>query len=941
MKKGIMIGFGIIIVLLMLAGSTQATPAFYAVSPLPDCSYCHKSNLGLKPAGINFNTTHLFDGIELPESVASCTECHTRITLPSDFSLTSMGQSYNASHRYNDTTLASTRLAPPACANCHTNAIEANFNLLEGTPTYLTSTTCENCHKEKYDTWYNGTHRVKLVPASKAQDAGYPLPNDSYGSSLDYTWDDISYVIGGKWKIRYVNSTGYIITKDKAGTVNGSNQYNVLKNTWDNYEAGKDKPYDCGECHTTGYDLYGSIAGKPGIIGNWTETGVGCEACHGAAGNGHQVTRDDSAEVCGKCHSRSGTTAAGTPYDITDINPERKHHEQYNDFVNSPHNNTPQSNPYGRDTCQYCHSPFEYITKKLNSITVPLEEANGISCAVCHDPHDVSDDRYAAYDAPGAYNVNLFSDMLNITKVNTLSSGVAPFNMVKFVNTTASAEKGVLTWDSLDAPANRTVTETLCLTCHTRHGNNNIYDEKYGSGFIRRTGSGNSHAELKYPGFGRRPAGCVDCHMPYSSKSSNEWDIRSHTFVPDDGMEFEKGPVKNFPELTCGRGGQCHSGAKSLVPIYDGWASSLHNDKEIGNFNTKARPSSCSECHSPSNFDPADKSAQVPVDEFKGVTCAACHDIHNMGNWLKTYGVPYASYNAAAYTGMRSGAPYYYAGYDYVADTTELCGNCHTNKREGRSEPGWASATATTPISPHGFPAKDVFVSSWKQSSILMNFSCIDCHMATNDSNKGHSFKVNATLLQSNTECSSCHVTGTALGNISKTIENVQAKTHDKWNATNTTVQSALTTVNAYTGEKNLSRDKIAQAYWNLRLVYSDESWGAHNPTKVNELLDDAERLAGEAITTLGQKEVASTVQLKAGWNLVALNGTPAVTSAASVMSSVASNITIVWGYNAATASWELYDPDPAVPSSVNSLKNIVPGKGYWIRANVDVEWTA
>ncbi|MBE0522343.1 MAG: ammonia-forming cytochrome c nitrite reductase subunit c552, partial [Candidatus Methanoperedenaceae archaeon] len=207
---------------------------------------------------------------------------------------------------------------------------------------------------------------------------------------------------------------------------------------------------------------------------------------------------------------------------------------------------------------------------------------------------------------------------------------------------------------------------------------------------------------------------------------------------------------------------------------------------------------------------------------------------------------------------------------------------------------------------------------------------------------KGHSFKVNATLLQAS-DCSSCHVTGNAiLGNMSTTVEDIQADTHDKWNTTKATVLGAFETVNASTEEKNLSMDKLAQAYFNLKLVESDESWGVHNPTKIDGLLDDAIRLANEANASLGLKaEVVSTVQLKAGWNLVALNGTPAVTSTASVMSSVKNNITIVWGYNTSSASWEFYDPDPDYPSSENSLLNIVPGKGYWIRAEVDIEWTA
>jgi len=52
----------------------------------------------------------------------------------------------------------------------------------------------------------------------------------------------------------------------------------------------------------------------------------------------------------------------------------------------------------------------------------------------------------------------------------------------------------------------------------------------------------------------------------------------------------------------------------------------------------------------------------------------------------------------------------------------------------------------------------------------------------------------------------------------------------------------------------------------------------------------------------------------------------------------VMDDITVVWGINAA-GEWELYDP--VMPSALNSLKTIVPGKGYWILAKTNVEWTA
>jgi len=160
---------------------------------------------------------------------------------------------------------------------------------------------------------------------------------------------------------------------------------------------------------------------------------------------------------------------------------------------------------------------------------------------------------------------------------------------------------------------------------------------------------------------------------------------------------------------------------------------------------------------------------------------------------------------------------------------------------------------------------------------------------------------MNATGLQNTSKCSGCH-DGTNLGTIEDVIDEIQADTHDKWNATNATVISALNNINAYTGLKNLSRDRIAEAYWKLRLVSSDESWGVHNPEGTEKLLDDAAALAISANASLGL--ATSNVDLVTGWNLVSLNGTPAVTAPVSVLSSVSSNVTVAWGYNSTSRAW-------------------------------------
>ncbi len=944
MKNKIILGIGILILLLALAGTGSAKSAYSTAGA--DCGYCHVSIVSgdytLTTDGNYFRDVHKFDGKRVPANASSCLTCHPDMT--SFLPLKQVGESYSETHRYNATTLAAKILPEPGCANCHVNAVANNFNFITGTPTYLTSSVCKDCHSTKYDTWYNTTHRIKLVDKEISQAAGFPVPPG-------YTWDDILYTIGGKWKIRYVNTTGYVIIGPQA-------QYNVEQKKWAAYNTGIETKYDCGGCHTTGYDKTApSRFGLAGFVGNWTENGVGCEACHGAGGNGHQVVVNKSAEACGKCHTRN----APTKYDI---DTERRHRAQFADWANSDHA-PPSVAPVTSESCRRCHSPIDYAeNKSITNIT-----AKGIVCVVCHNSHDVSDPMYANIIKPDGYGFNASDNSSNFAAVKPAK--------VSFFNSSATRTAGKDVYDTLTTPTliydrdsnypgpiNVTgpISEVLCSKCHYNHGLAHI-------GQVNLT-----HGKA----YGINKATCTDCHMAKSRQSAKQWDIRSHTMKLDDGVKYtKKAPLNNFPDLTCSRGTQCHvpEGKYSVVPVVNEWKASAHNVKEVSvgprpyngfyfNNNTKqpqSRPVSCTKCHSPFNWDPLQDSATTNVQltaDFKGVSCTVCHNIHDMGDWIaktkEKFGEAkyYAWYDKDGIVRSRNattGAPTAYRpNYSIMKSTIELCGNCHSNVRRGNEGPGWASATAANPIGPHGFPAKDLFVGSWKESGLL-KFECKDCHMAAKikdsngsilpDSQKvtGHSFKVKADLLQENTACSSCHVTGSELGNLSTTIENVQEETHAKWNTTNATVISALNKVKAYSGEKNLSRTQIAQAYWNIRLVYSDESWGVHNPTKADQLLDEAATLAAASIESLG-KTGTSSVQLYAGWNLVSLNATPASTSPASVMSSVSSSLTVVWGLDAPTQTWVLYDP--ARPAGLNTLTKMVKGESYEIRVTNNCVWT-
>ena len=230
-------------------------------------------------------------------------------------------------------------------------------------PGYAGSDACATCHPAKYNDFMVSGHPWKLKKKEIAKNSPLPLPSG-------YTWEDISYVIGGyKWKARFVDNDGYIITNEQSDE-GGNTQWNQLVGTWSDYHADEPngtKPYDCGNCHTTGYEKEGNQDGLPGMIGTWSEPGVGCEACHGP-GAEHiktadptKIKIDDSAALCGSCHIR------GDKETIPAKGGYIRHHEQYNELLASPHSKT---------SCTACHDPHK---KAEFSITEDKAE-----CATCH-----------------------------------------------------------------------------------------------------------------------------------------------------------------------------------------------------------------------------------------------------------------------------------------------------------------------------------------------------------------------------------------------------------------------------------------------------------------------------------------------------------------------------------------------------------------------------
>ena len=245
------------------------------------------------------------------------------------------------------------------------------------------SDACFSCHPDKHNDWKTSGHPYKLRPTSVAKHSPLPLPKG-------YSWDDISFVIGGyKWKSRYMDKDGYIITTDKQGNPMPT-QWNKRSGKWANYHPGEKKKYNCGPCHTSGYSKEGHQDGLEGITGTWKAPGVHCEECHGPGG-GHVATGDKKkvevdrmSALCGKCHIR------GAAEKIPAKGGFISHHEQYNEYLASPHKDKVQ--------CITCHDPHKPARfgirvacgqchgKQQSVFAGSMMQRAGVVCIDCHMP---------------------------------------------------------------------------------------------------------------------------------------------------------------------------------------------------------------------------------------------------------------------------------------------------------------------------------------------------------------------------------------------------------------------------------------------------------------------------------------------------------------------------------------------------------------------------
>lgn len=148
----------------------------------------------------------------------------------------------------------------------------------------------------------------------------------------------------------------------------------------------------------------------------------------------------------------------------------------------------------------------------------------------------------------------------------------------------------------------------------------------------------------------------------------------------------------------------------------------------------------------------------------------------------------------------------------------------------------------------------------------------------------------------------------------------------------------------------------LAPLTGNYNLVYAYNAanpanpWQKYNPTgptfantltSINPSKGLWVRVTNAAsLPVTGADPATTAIPLATGWNLIAYPVDSPATPIATALAGIAGKYNLVYAYNAAnpTSPWQKYNPTG--PTFANTLTELKPGIGYWIRATTDTTLT-
>lgn len=321
---------------------------------------------------------------------------------------------------------------------------------------YAGTRECRSCHRSYANDQEEAVHFQTLIEVAEAEDDDVILADFDSGEEVrtttfddetrPFTADDVFFTLGvGRHYQAYVTEVDDGIYRVLPA------QWSVAEEAWvpmplaDDWS---DPAYDfnsqCAGCHTTNYN-----AEKL----EWDEVGVQCEACHGPGLNhveiaddaGSSISNDEydelssainfglDSQVCGQCHIRGTNEETGlplpigyhpggdlldpavfTPFDTSNMDAwfETGHAKlpnmQFNEWMQSSHPNSLTSAQDSENfdaSCLDCHSAaqirVDYLIDddwvdedEFDALSVLDVHGFGITCASCHNPHEVDEDTF-------------------------------------------------------------------------------------------------------------------------------------------------------------------------------------------------------------------------------------------------------------------------------------------------------------------------------------------------------------------------------------------------------------------------------------------------------------------------------------------------------------------------------------------------------------------
>ncbi len=263
---------------------------------------------------------------------------------------------------------------------------------------YVGSHVCSACHPENYEAWRTTSHSYSVLTADEARRAGYPLPGRT---SKLRGWSDVSYVIGGRERITYADTSGDVQRES----------YHHRVGDWDGFPS---LPMAaCGPCHFTGF---GSGAAHPedrAAPGPWVERSIGCEACHGPGSrhvtsyDARDIETDYASRSCGNCHTTVGRVLPEDEWHTT--------HDLVQAWNRDPHVTGGRFHSQSA-FCSRCHAPqyANFLDAERGAARPVFSEDKGnITCIACHNPHEVTSSSYtrekASLSPPLAANLHAYA----------------------------------------------------------------------------------------------------------------------------------------------------------------------------------------------------------------------------------------------------------------------------------------------------------------------------------------------------------------------------------------------------------------------------------------------------------------------------------------------------------------------------------------------------